>query len=166
MDRVLDPDLHTAINERQGTVVLAHKELFPQNRNVLVTKFETRDELMNRSWIVVCFHSSARRLQDYDTNLVNEYQEIRSMDSLQFLGKLIATNLLLANIESNANCSSFVQMKMITQSIWLSLNFDRRGGIISEFDEKPPVIERAISVACFPHEAFGKTAFDELDRIV
>ena len=46
MDRVLDPDAHTIINERQGTVVLAHKELFPQNRNVLVTKFETRDDLI------------------------------------------------------------------------------------------------------------------------
>ena len=45
------------------------------------------------------------------------------------------------------------------------LNFDKRGGIISEFDETPPVIERTISVACFPHEAFGTTAFDEFDRI-
>ena len=26
--------------------MLAHKELFPQNRNVLVTKFETRDDLI------------------------------------------------------------------------------------------------------------------------
>jgi len=106
MDRVLDPDLHTLINERQGTVVLAHKELFPQNRNVLVMKFETRDELIE-SVLDSCMFPFF--------SMVNEYQELRSMDSLQFLGKLIATNLLLANIESNANCSSFVQTKMITQ---------------------------------------------------
>ena len=86
--------------------MLAHKELFPQNRNVLVMKFETRDEMIE-SVLDSCMFPFF--------SMVNKYQELRLMDSLQFLGKLIATNLLLANIESNANCSSFVQMKMITQ---------------------------------------------------
>jgi len=46
MDRTLGPDAHTIINEREGVVALAHRELFPVNRPVLTTSFQTRDELI------------------------------------------------------------------------------------------------------------------------
>lgn len=46
MDKTLGPDSHTIINEREGVVALAHRELFPNNRPVLMTKFETRDDLI------------------------------------------------------------------------------------------------------------------------
>ncbi len=46
MDKTLGPDSHTIINEREGVVALAHRELFPNNRPVLTTKFETRDDLI------------------------------------------------------------------------------------------------------------------------
>lgn len=46
MDRVLEPDAHTIINEREGVVALAHRELFPNNRPVLTTRFDTKDELV------------------------------------------------------------------------------------------------------------------------
>ena len=40
------PDAHEAINEREGVVAIAHRELFPNNRPVLTTPFETRDDLI------------------------------------------------------------------------------------------------------------------------
>lgn len=46
MEQVLSPDAHEVINERTGVVALAHRELFPNNRPVLTTNFETRDELI------------------------------------------------------------------------------------------------------------------------
>jgi hypothetical protein len=46
MDRTLGPDAHKIINEREGVVALAHRELFPINRPVLTTSFQTRDELI------------------------------------------------------------------------------------------------------------------------
>lgn len=46
MDRTLGPDAHTVINQREGVVALAHRELFPINRPVLTTSFETRDDLI------------------------------------------------------------------------------------------------------------------------
>ena len=46
MERCLSPDAHEIINEREGVVALAHRELFPNNRPVLTTRFDTRDELI------------------------------------------------------------------------------------------------------------------------
>ncbi len=46
MERILPRDAHTVINEREGVVALAHRELFPNNRPVLTTKFDTREDLI------------------------------------------------------------------------------------------------------------------------
>ena len=46
MERILPEDAHTIINDREGVVALAHRELFPNNRPVLTTSFDTRDDLI------------------------------------------------------------------------------------------------------------------------
>lgn len=46
LDKTFSPDAHTIINEREGIVALAHRELFPNNRPVLTTKFDTREDLI------------------------------------------------------------------------------------------------------------------------
>ena len=46
MEKILPMDAHTIVNEREGVVALAHRELFPNNRPVLTTRFDTRDDLI------------------------------------------------------------------------------------------------------------------------
>lgn len=46
LDKTFSTDAHTIVNEREGIVALAHRELFPNNRPVLTTSFDTRDDLI------------------------------------------------------------------------------------------------------------------------
>jgi predicted acylesterase/phospholipase RssA len=46
LDKTFHQDAHMIINEREGIVALAHRELFPNNRPVLTTNFDTRDDLI------------------------------------------------------------------------------------------------------------------------
>jgi hypothetical protein len=46
LEKCFPPEAHEVINEREGVVALAHRELFPNNRPVLTTRFGTRDELI------------------------------------------------------------------------------------------------------------------------
>jgi hypothetical protein len=47
MDRLFPQDAHEIINQREGFVALCHRELFPQQRSVMVSQFETRACLMD-----------------------------------------------------------------------------------------------------------------------
>jgi hypothetical protein len=47
MDRLFPHDAHEIINQREGVVGLCHRELFPQQRSVMVSQFETRSCLMD-----------------------------------------------------------------------------------------------------------------------
>lgn len=46
LEKTFSPDAHTIINGREGVVALAHRELFPNNRPVLATHFDTREDLI------------------------------------------------------------------------------------------------------------------------
>lgn len=47
LDSLLSHDAHEVVNNRDGMVGLAHRELFPENRPVLRTNFETRGGLID-----------------------------------------------------------------------------------------------------------------------
>ena len=47
LDKMLPPQAHQVVNEREGLVALAHRELFPNNQPVLATEFPTRQSLMD-----------------------------------------------------------------------------------------------------------------------
>ena len=47
LEDLLPKNAHHVLNERPGTVALAHRELFPNNKAVLQTKFPTRNCLMD-----------------------------------------------------------------------------------------------------------------------
>lgn len=47
MDDLLPDKAHCILNDREGIVGLAHRQLFPRNRPVLKTRFETRKCLMD-----------------------------------------------------------------------------------------------------------------------
>ena len=45
LDLLLPQDAHTIVNERSGMTGLAYKEIFPSSKNVLATRFNSRDNL-------------------------------------------------------------------------------------------------------------------------
>ena len=47
LDHLLPAEAHKVLTDREGLVALAHRELFPRNRSVLQTQFETRRSLMD-----------------------------------------------------------------------------------------------------------------------
>ena len=47
LQQLLPRDAHVTLSQRDGVVALAHREVFPQNRAVLQTKFETRRSLLD-----------------------------------------------------------------------------------------------------------------------
>ena len=47
LEHLLPRDAHHILNDRPGLVALAHRELFPRNRSVLQTRFETRNCLLD-----------------------------------------------------------------------------------------------------------------------
>lgn len=166
MERVLSQDAHTIINERPGVVALAHRELFPNNRPVLTTTFETREELID----AVC-----------DSSMFPFFStpfpvRLRYKDG-ERIPRVVVDGFFSVPRE-RYGCPDFKH-----------LNFDQRveaklrkmGGIIlnenqNDEDDKEqsnniddndeaPVIERTITVACFPHETVGLTASLKHDQI-
>jgi hypothetical protein len=47
LDFILDDDVHEVLNNREGFVGLAYKELFPFNRAILDTQFDDRDHVID-----------------------------------------------------------------------------------------------------------------------
>jgi hypothetical protein len=152
MDKTLSQDAHTIINEREGVVALAHRELFPNNRPVLTTKFDTREDLVE----AVC-DSSMFPFFSTPFPVRLKYKEGERIP------RVIVDGFFTVPRE-RYGCPDFAH-----------LNFDSRveeklremGGVLvgeNEFDESP-VIERTITVACFPHETVGLTASLKHDQI-
>lgn len=155
-------DAHEIVNEREGVVALAHRELFPNNRPVLTTSFDTRDELIE----AVC-----------DSSMFPFFStpfpvRLRYKEGERF-PRVIVDGFFTVPRE-RYGCPDFSH-----------LNFDKRveekfrsmGGVLvgenkngeesdstNEYDDSP-VIERTITVACFPHETVGLTASLKHDQI-
>jgi hypothetical protein len=166
LEKCFDPDAHTTINEREGVVALAHRELFPNNRPVLTTTFDTRDDLIE----AVC-DSSMFPFFSTPFPVRLRYKEGERIP------RVIVDGFFSVPRE-RYGCPDFAH-----------LNFDKRveeklrsmGGVLvgekengnDQNDADPdelqlmetPVIERTITVACFPHETVGLTASHEHDQI-
>lgn len=166
MDKVLSPDAHEIINEREGVVALAHRELFPNNRPVLTTNFETREDLIE----AVC-DSSMFPFFSTPFPVRLKYKDGERIPRVVVDGFFTVPR-------ERYGCPDFAH-----------LNFDRRveeklegmGGVLIEENnskgddeqtnnqsttrDEAPVIERTITVACFPHETVGLTASLKHDQI-
>eukprot|EP00581_Thalassiosira_minuscula_P016448 CAMPEP_0183717720 /NCGR_PEP_ID=MMETSP0737-20130205/11243_1 /TAXON_ID=385413 /ORGANISM="Thalassiosira miniscula, Strain CCMP1093" /LENGTH=338 /DNA_ID=CAMNT_0025947197 /DNA_START=42 /DNA_END=1058 /DNA_ORIENTATION=- len=162
LEKTFLPDAHTIINEREGVTALAHRELFPNNRPVLTTKFDTREDLIE----AVC-DSSMFPFFSTPFPVRLRYKEGERIP------RVIVDGFFTVPRE-RYGCPDFAH-----------LNFDSRveaklrsmGGVLvdeeqngtdannnNEYDETP-VVERTITVACFPHETVGLTASLKHDQI-
>lgn len=141
LEKTFPEEAHEIINEREGVVALAHRELFPNNRPVLTTQFDTRDDLIE----AVC-DSSMFPFFSTPFPVRLKYKEGEKFP------RVIVDGFFSVPRE-RYGCPDFSH-----------LNFDYGGNAADEL-HIPPVVERTITVACFPHETVGLTASEEHDQI-
>lgn len=139
LEKTFSDEAHEIINEREGVVALAHRELFPNNRPVLTTQFDTRDDLIE----AVC-DSSMFPFFSTPFPVRLKYKEGER------LPRVIVDGFFSVPRE-RYGCPDFSQ-----------LNFD----CVDKGDEcYIPPVERTITVACFPHETVGLSASEKHDQI-
>lgn len=158
MERVLSEDAHTIINEREGVVALAHRELFPRNRPVLTTNFDTRESLID----AVC-DSSMFPFFSTQWPARLRYDGGR-------LPKVVVDGFFSVPRE-RYGCPDF---KHLNYDKELDKKLRDMGGVLVDEsgneqqqndEEETPVIDRTITVACFPHETVGLSVSSECDQI-
>ncbi|KAL3786395.1 hypothetical protein HJC23_002952 [Cyclotella cryptica] len=183
LDKTFSQDAHVIVNEREGIVALAHRELFPNNRPVLTTSFDTRDDLIE----AVCDSSMFPFFSTPFPVKASWFVIIRP----SFVPYYCITYYCLLFLSSLATHNNDVTRERYGCPDFAHLNFDskveeklrRLGGVLvdqkngsngecnknleSSYDEydDTPVVERTITVACFPHETVGLTASLEHDQI-
>mmetsp|Transcript_33361 Transcript_33361/g.70178 ORF Transcript_33361/g.70178 Transcript_33361/m.70178 type:complete len:350 (+) Transcript_33361:140-1189(+) len=162
METTLSPDAHTIINEREGVVALAHRELFPNNRPVLTTSFDTRNDLID----AVC-DSSMFPFFSTPFPVRLKYKNGERIPRVVVDGFFTVPRERYGCPDfEHLNFDNRVEEKLRSMGGVLvdeNQNGDRPNNNI-EFNETP-VIERTITVACFPHETVGLTASLKHDQI-
>jgi hypothetical protein len=164
LDKTFHQDAHMIINEREGIVALAHRELFPNNRPVLTTNFDTRDDLIE----AVC-----------DSSMFPFFStpfpvRLRYKANERF-PRVIVDGFFSVPRE-RYGCPDFAHLnfdKRIEQKLRQlgavdignssSDNGEEKASYYEQDDD--PVVQRTITVACFPHETVGLTASLEHDQI-
>lgn len=156
LEKCFLPEAHEVVNEREGVVALAHRELFPNNRPVLTTRFDTRDELIE----AVC-DSSMFPFFSTPFPVRLRYKEGERIP------RVIVDGFFSVPIErygcpdfSHLNFNSRVEEKLRSMGGALV----GENPINDDYNETP-VIERTVTVACFPHETVGLTASLKHDQI-
>jgi len=136
MECRLSQDAHEIVNSREGTVALAHRELFPRNGPVLTTEFETREDLIE----AVCDSST---FPFFFTNFPARVRRKRD-DSFP---SVIVDGFFNVPRE-RFGCPDFDQLSLGEGSA-----------------SKAPMIERTITVACLPHDTIGLTCSEDHNKI-
>jgi len=135
METLIVPNGHEIINEREGVVGLAHRELFPNNRPVLRTKFDTKQDLIE----AVCDSSM---FPFFATNWPVRLRKGNSKRRVA-LPRVVVDGFFSVPRE-RYGCPDFEQIE------------DRA--------EKPK-IDRVVTVCVFPHDTVGFTASEKRDQI-
>ena len=136
MESRMSRDAHEIVNSRKGTVALAHRELFPRNRPVLTTEFETRDDLIE----AVCDSST------FPFFFTNFPARVRRKRGESFPSVIVDGYFNVPR--ERLGCPDFGQL-----------------GLDEGSANSAPVVERTITVACFPHDAIGLTCSEDHDKI-
>jgi hypothetical protein len=139
LDELLHPDAHQRVNEREGVVGLAHRELFPRNRSILQTHFETRDALMD----AVCdssmfpFFTSNRPFRYYHAPVVSNNGSAASKEKTP----RITVDGVFAVPLHRFGCPDFRQASSRGPNIDVATN-----------KKNLQRVERTVRIMVFPHE--------------
>lgn len=146
LDRILEEDVHEVLNNRKGFVGLAYKEIFPNYRPVLDTKFLDRDHVIDS----VCNSSSfpffssnwpcriARKNHNHDKK--------SSSNSLNWLPRLAVDGYFSVD-RDRFGCPCFDTMPHARRS------------------EDDGTVDRTVTLSVFPHDVVSLSASENHDRI-
>ena len=188
LDEMLPADAHEIINNRPGLVGLAHRELWPINRPVLATHFETRECLMDAvmdsstfpffstNWPVRFVRRRGEKLPrivvDGFFSVPRERYGCPDFShalSNGEIGKEIDLNALEAPLLGDgAVKSGEVEVSARPKEEKEDYANTAPGRILYEETKKPAksaIVDRTITVAVFPHSTVKMTASEPHDRI-
>lgn len=192
LDDMLPDNAHEIINDRPGLVGLAHRELWPINRPVLATHFETRECLMDAvmdsstfpffstNWPVRLVRRKGERLPrvvvDGFFSVPRERYGCPDFDHalLDDEGNIIGKELDLNDLEmpllgEEADREGEVEVSARPKEEKEDYTDTAPGSILYEQREKPSrpksVVDRTITVCVFPHDTVKFTASEKHDRI-
>lgn len=166
MENLLSGDAHEVVNERTGLVGLAHRELFPANRPVLATSFETRDCLMDAVMDSSTFPFFST---NWPCRLVSRRGER--------IPRVVVDGFFSVP-RDRYGCPDFAHAVPKQSAIAVQRAVDAAGeradgiveitdtaaaGLFSDCGKALP--ERVVTVSVFPHETVGLTASESHDSI-
>lgn len=137
MHHLLPTKAHEILNDRDGVVALAHRELFPRNQRVLQTQFETRNCLLD----AVC-----------DSSMFPFFLSNRPVRMVKrpnrLLPRMVVDGLFACDME-RIGCPDFEQTTINTKA--------------KNTDKELP--DRTILVSVFPSEFLSMTTAPKEDQI-
>eukprot|EP00566_Odontella_aurita_P018293 CAMPEP_0113588406 /NCGR_PEP_ID=MMETSP0015_2-20120614/35495_1 /TAXON_ID=2838 /ORGANISM="Odontella" /LENGTH=327 /DNA_ID=CAMNT_0000494271 /DNA_START=50 /DNA_END=1033 /DNA_ORIENTATION=- /assembly_acc=CAM_ASM_000160 len=172
MENLLPSDAHEVVNERTGLVGLAHRELFPVNRPVLATNFETRDCLMDAvmdSSTFPFFSTNwpcrlvTRRGERMPRVVVDGFFSVprERYGCPDFSHAASPTSKLSTISVQGATDTAAEKSDTMVEAVDECINFSE--GLLSNCGKSLP--DRVVTVAVFPHETVGLTASESHDSI-
>lgn len=141
LDSLLDEDVHEIFNNREGFVGLAYREVFPQNRPVLDTYFDSKEHVIDS----IC---NSSMFPFFSTNFPCRLSRRKS----GALPRVVVDGYFSVD-RSRFGCPCFETMDHPRKLV-----SDSEGGSLVK-------VERTISLSVFPHDVLKINAFDSHDKI-
>ena len=164
LNLLLDDDVHDVLNNREGYVGLAYRELFPINRPVLDTYFDSKDHVVDS----VC---SSSMFPFFSSNFPCRFaRKTKATTGEGGVGDMlprITVDGYFSVDRSRFGCPCFNTMDHQRKSM---NDVVRNENDVEKDDDERSLkssveIERTISIAVFPHDIFKIDAFESHDQI-
>ena len=137
LDCILDDEVHEVLNNRKGFVGLAYRELLPNNRPVLDTKFEDRDHVIDS----VCNSST---FPFFSSNWPCRFARTRKSEEGSSWLPRIAVDGYFSVDRERFGCPDFDEM---------------------DHERDHYKVDRTVTLSVFPHDVIRLTASDDHDQI-
>lgn len=147
LNLLLDENVHEVLNNRKGYVGLAYREIFPQNRPVLDTHFDSKEHVIDS----IC---NSSMFPFFSTNFPCRISQRKN----GLLPRVVVDGYFSVD-RSRFGCPDFNTMDHPRKFMNQKENVEK--------GESPPTIdiERTISLSVFPHDVFKVDAFERHDQI-
>lgn len=137
LDHLLGEDVHEVFNNREGFVGLAYREVFPRNKAILDTYFDSKEHVIDS----IC---NSSMFPFFSTNFPCRLAKQKT----GVLPRVVVDGYFSVD-RNRFGCPDFDTMDHYRKLM----------------NEEPVKIERTISLSVFPHDFFKIDAFDSCDQI-
>lgn len=136
LDRILDDEVHEVLNNREGFVGLAYREILPNNRPILDTKFEDRHHVIDS----VC---NSATFPFFTSNWPCRIARKESKKESSWLPR-VAVDGFFSVDRDRFGCPDFDNM---------------------EHERDDYKVDRTVTLSVFPHDVIQLTASEKHDQI-